>query len=195
DRYRDRQGKNKMTAAAAPNLSPSAQFFQAWSDNLAQVLGQTGGTPFPCAVSHESPPEMPPSAAGDLWIVATLSGALRGEMDFRLPAASAAPLAQLFMGETPTPAAEATAEQRDAVVELLRQVAGLVATQIKATWGESQLHLNASASAPSWPASVSAWLRAEKENATPLWIELHLSAALVAALRPSEKPESVQLRA
>jgi flagellar motor switch protein FliN/FliY len=27
-------------------------------------------------------------------------------------------------------------------------------------------------------------VRAEKENATPLWIELHLSAALAAALRP-----------
>ncbi|HEX3819445.1 MAG TPA: FliM/FliN family flagellar motor switch protein [Candidatus Sulfotelmatobacter sp.] len=167
-----------------PAVSPPAQFFQIWSDNLSQALAQIGSKPFPCSVFQEAPSEMPASSSTDLWVIANFSGALRGEMSFRLPAASAAPLAQLFMGEAPAPAAGATGEQREAVVELLRQVGGLVSTAIKEVWGETQLHLEASASGPSWPASSSAWVRAEKENATPLWIELHLSAALAAALRP-----------
>ena len=81
-------------------------------------------------------------------------------MSLRLPAASTLRLAQIFMSEPAACEAELTPDHREAAVELLRQVAGLVATSLKASWGEVQLRLEPSAGAPSWPASSTAWLRA-----------------------------------
>jgi flagellar motor switch protein FliN/FliY len=95
--------------------------------------------------------------------------------------------------EAAAPAVEApsvlTAENREAVVELLRQVAGLVATAVKADWGEVQLRLDPSPGAPSWPASAVFWLRAGEGSPAAMLLEMHLSAALVAGLR-AEKAEA-----
>jgi flagellar motor switch protein FliN/FliY len=157
-----------------------------WSENLAQALGQIAGSPFPCAAFPEAPADFPPPAATDVWLTATVSGSLRGEMSMRLPSASAAQLAQTFMGEAAIGTAEVNPELTEALVELMRQVGGLVASAIKAAWGEVQLHIEASATSPSWPASTTAWLRAAKEGIPPAWVEVQLSAALVASLRPAE---------
>lgn len=171
-----------MTEAAASALRPeSAQYVQAWVESLAQVLGQIAGSPLPCVVLPEAPAELAPIGDGDLWIVCTCSGGLRGEMSLRLPATSTLRLAQIFMSEPAAPEAEVTSDHREAAVELLRQVAGLVASALKASWGEVQLRLDLSAGAPSWPASCTTWLRAGEEHAAQ--VEVHLSAALAAALR------------
>ncbi len=69
------------------------------------------------------------------------------------------------------------------MAELLRQVAGIVATAIKARWGEVTLRLDFMPSPPSWPAASTFWLRAGADAAAALLLELQLSAALVAALR------------
>jgi flagellar motor switch protein FliN len=148
----------------------------------------------------------------DLWLVCACSGGLRGELSLRIPAASTLRLSQIFMNEPPTPPAEATAEvtavvtadaapdpaakptdeNREAVVELLRQVAGLVATALQAAWGEVQLRLDAAPGAPSWPASSTHWLHASEDSGA--LVEVHLSAALVAGLR-SEKAEKSEAAA
>jgi flagellar motor switch protein FliN/FliY len=94
------------------------------------------------------------------------------------------------MSEPADPAAGITPESREAVVELLRQVAGLVASTLKANWGEVQLRLDSSAAAPSWPAASTTWLRAGGDAAASL-LEIHLSAALVAGLR-AEKLETAK---
>jgi flagellar motor switch protein FliN/FliY len=86
----------------------------------------------------------------------------------------------------PAAAAEVTADHREAALELLRQVSGLAATEIKATRGEIQLHLEASAAAPSWPASFSGWFRVGEET-PPTLIEVHVSAALLASLRAEQQ--------
>jgi flagellar motor switch protein FliN len=178
-----------MTEAASAVLPRPALYVQAWVESLAQVLGQISGSPLPCVVLPEAPAETAPASEGDLWIAGACSAGLRGEMSLRLPPASILRLAQLFRSEPAAPEVEVTAEHREAAVELLRQVAGLVATAVQASWGEVQLRLDPSPGAPSWPAASTTWLRAGEDPAALL--EVQLSAALVAALR-TEKTEAPQ---
>ncbi len=170
-----------MTETAATD------FLQAWSEALARVLGQISGSAFPCVVRNEAPAEMAPPADGDFWMVCVCSGGLRGEMSLRLPAASTLRLAQIFMSEPAAPEAQLTADHGQATLELLRQVAGLVASTLTASWGETQLGLELSAVAPSWTASSSAWIQAGENS--PTWLEAHLSAALAATLRMEKEKE------
>ena len=207
--------------ASAPRPDPAA-YVEAWADSLAQVLTQISGSPLPWTALAELPPELAPAAGNEphhdpgqddlhhdelhndeLWILCATSGGLRGEMSLRIPAASARHLARIFMSEPAAPAASApavegasalTAENREAVVELLRQVSGLVASALKTGWGEVQLRLDPSPGAPSWPASAVFWLRAGEDSAARMLVEMHLSAALVAGLRP-EKEEKEKAEA
>jgi flagellar motor switch protein FliN/FliY len=160
-----------------------AQYLETWRDVLAQVLQEISGAPLPCSLSREAPADLTPPSESDLWIVVTALGAVRGEMSARCSAASTIRLAQIFMSQPAASATETTSEHRDAVLELLRQTAGLVATALKRTWGEVQLSLEASTGAPTWPASSTAWLQLGSDSATAPVIEIQLSAALVAALR------------
>jgi len=179
------------SSATAPRPEP-AQQAQIWAESFAQVLGQIAASAFPCVALTDAPPDLKPAEGGDLWLVCACSGGLRGEMYFRLPAASTLRLAQIFMSEPATPEAELTSDHRDATVELLRQVSGLVASSLKAGYGEVQLRLEPAPGAPSWPASFTAWLRAgEDPSAVPVTVEVGLSAALVAALR-TEKTEAAK---
>lgn len=169
-----------MSELAATSHPPLESFTEAWSKALSQVLGEIAGAPFAASVSPEASTEVPASSAADLGIVAACSGGLRGEMSLRIPPASIVRLAQTFMSEPANPAAEVTAQHREAVLELLRQAGGLVATSIASVWGEVQIRLEASDTTPSWAAASTVWLR---EDSSPLWIEIQLSAALMAALR------------
>ena len=172
-------------------MSHCAPYLQIWAQAIAQVMTEIAGASCPCAVLAESPAELSAVKEDDLWILIAGSGSVRGEMSVRIPAASMVRLAQTFMNEPSNPAAEVTAEYREAVLELFRQVGGLAATTTKAAGGEVQVRLEAAASSPTWPPSSIAWLRIGEE-ASPLGaIELQMSAALVASLRP-EKTESTQ---
>lgn len=173
-----------MTATAIPPQSDPGGYVQAWSESFSHVLGQIAGTPVPCAIGQEAEP----AAENDLWAVCTGSGALRGEQSFRIPAESAARLAQRFMSEAENPETPLTPEHGEAVVELLRQVAGMVATALRPRWGEVQFRLDPGTGPPSWPPSATFCLRCGEENSS-LVVELQMSAALVAALR-SERPEA-----
>jgi len=161
----------------------SARHVETWAQILGQVLGEIAGSPVPSAALFEPPAQLSPAAENDLWIVAACSGGLRGEMGIRLPSAAVVHLAQIFMGEPLVPGTEMTPAHREAVVELLRQVSGLVVTAIKAAWGEVQLRPEAAGGPPSWPASSTAWIRIGDPAAAASLVELQLSAALTAALR------------
>jgi flagellar motor switch protein FliN len=180
-----------MTETASVAHPEPSSYLQTWAESLAQVLGQISGSPWPCSVLTESPAEMPPAAPDDLWGTCFCSGSLRGEMSLRLPAASALRLAQIFMSEPAASDAQLTAQHREAAVELLRQVTGLAATALKSARGEVQLRLDPAVAAPSWPASSITWLRVGEDPTTAPLVELHLSAALSAALR-AEKTESAK---
>jgi flagellar motor switch protein FliN len=180
-----------MSEATIPVLqSEPLEFIGTWNDSFSQVLGQVTGAAFPCTLEREKPADLPAAIEGELWVVITCSGSVRGEMSLRMAATTVLRLGQAFMSEPPTPDAQPTADHRDAAVELLRQVSGIVATGVKERWGEIQFLVEAAAAAPSWPPATEFWLRAGDSTAVSVFLEFGLSAALIAQLR-TEKPEAV----
>lgn len=156
---------------------------EVWNTCVQNVLAQVSGQPLALALSLE--PLSP--ADSDVWYTVAAEGAIRGEMTLRLSAASGARLARKFLSE-PEPAAEAAGagqiapDQKEALEELLRQIAGLAATALAATvGGEVKLHLAASA-APSWSSDAIVCLRTGDEGAV-IALEIRLSPALAAALQ------------
>ncbi len=178
--------------AVTPEGKPAA-FAQIWADSFSQVLGRIIGSALPCAARTEAPAEFPPVGENDRWALVTSSGALRGEMSWRMPPATVLGLAQTFMSEPLAPEAPLMPDHAEAVVELLRQISGMVSTTAKARWGEIQLRIEMAATAPSWPPAETFWLQAGGEGAISVLLEFGLSAALVAELRTekSEAPKTV----
>ena len=90
----------------------------------------------------------------------------------------------------PAPAEAITAENKEALEEFLRQIAGLAATALAATaGGEVKLPLSATA-APSWSSDAIVCLQtATKPQPVPsIAIEIRISPALAAALPPRVQP-------
>jgi flagellar motor switch protein FliN len=176
-----------MTPSAAASLQPEVtDYLQAWARSLSQVMGQITAAPVLCAPLGTMPEGLLAAGPGDFWILCACSGGLRGEMSFRLVSTSVLRLAQIFTSEPAVPEAELTEEHRGAVVELLRQVAGVVATSFKMRGGEIQFRLDSAPSPTSWPASSTTWLRVGEEGTSSALLELHVSAALVAGLRADQ---------
>jgi flagellar motor switch protein FliN len=174
----------------APEQSISTAYVQVWAESFAQVLGQITGAPVPCEVQAA---DLAVAGADDLylWLLVTCTGGLRGEMNLRLPPATVLALAQTFMSEPLAPEAALTPDHREAVVEFLRQVAGIVASAVKARWGEVQLGIELAAAAPSWPVAETFKLQAGAEGPARVTLEFGLSAALIAELR-AEKGEAAK---
>ncbi len=169
---------------------------EAWKTCFQNVLSQVSGQ----AQIFEISSQPLSTADSDIWFTVVAGGAARGEMTLRLPAASGTRLAQKLLGETESPAGvtseppaaeNITAENKEALEELLRQIAGLAATALAATaGGEVQLHLAACA-APSWSSDAVFCLRAtnDAQAAAPtaaetITLEIQISPALAAALKP-----------
>ncbi|MGO9646873.1 MAG: flagellar motor switch protein FliN [Terriglobales bacterium] len=185
-------GDPVVPPSASPSPPPEGggrQFSQVWADSLAQVLGQIAGTPLPVENLAEVPTDVPPPDANDLQLLVVAAGALRGEMSLRIPLVSALGLAQLFLGEAQDAAVEMTTDHRQALEELVRQVAGYVATGAKPRWGEVQFQVETTA-APSWAAGASGWLGSAGSTPCRVWVEWKLSAALHAALVAASQPKA-----
>jgi flagellar motor switch protein FliN len=175
-----------MTEAAGPQLNPELNaWLEGWEKCMQVVLSQITGQP----VAFDSTAEALPGAESDLWFTVTVGGTTRGEMALRMSVATGVRLAQKLLMETEPAPEEPTADHKDALQELLRQVAGQAATALaSAAGGEIQLHLAASA-APSWSPSGIKSLHTRDEAGTPVDIEIQVSAALAAALAtPAKTP-------
>lgn len=177
-------------SASAAASSETAQYAQLWADGFAKVLQQIHGSAIACVVLSEIPEQ---AAAGpeDLLLLVACSGGLRGEMSLRTSAESTIRLAQNFLNESFSPDTTLSADHRDAVLELARQVAGVVTDALKPRWGEVQIRIEPT-SEPSWPPSAMTWLRAG-EGDYPAFAELRLSAPLLADLRPQENADAPSL--
>jgi len=179
--------------APAPPPSPSApdavssEYLAIWAESFTQVLTQIAGSPLTVEILTGPPPETLTPSDGDAQVMVVAAGALRGEMSLRIPRGAVQALGQLFLGEPQDAAAEFKPDHREAVEELLRQIAGHGATALKPRWGEVQLRVEASA-APSWPPGACGWLASTGDTPTRLWIEWQLSAALHTALAAAPPP-------
>lgn len=176
-----------MAEDVAPLVQPTAeaaqQFVQLWVESLSFVLGQIVGQPFSFA-AEQSTPESPDATETDVCTTVTAGGEVRGEMCLRIPSASAAAMAKAFAGQRAE--GEVTNDDRAAIEELLRQVAGHVSTSAKNIWPELPLNL-ALSQAPTWPAAVSGWMRSAAGGPAEIAIEWRLSAALNASLASAQQ--------
>jgi len=178
-----------MTDEASPEMSPAPAlageearaYMRLWAQSLAQVLGQISGSPVAVDCLAEVPAEAPAHGETDLQFLVAADGGLQGEMALRIPLAVALAVGQLFLGETQDAAAEFKSDYREAVEELLRQVAGYAASALKPRWGEVQLRPQAAA-VPSWPSGASGWIGPSGDASVRIWVEWQLNAALSTAL-------------
>jgi flagellar motor switch protein FliN len=170
-------------STTAESMSPEiTSYLRAWTDSFAAVVGQVAGSSNPFELLDQAPADNPAASAEDPWLIAASSGKLSGELAFRLSSADARRLSQLFVGEPQDGGTELPSEQREALLELLRQVAGYATTNLKSQWGEIPIRLEL-APAPTWAAAATAWLGCKLP--APIAVEVRLSAALVASLRAS----------
>ena len=167
-----------MTEAAKELSAEQKAWLDAWEKCAQIVISEITGQP----VVFEVAPEAAPGEASDLWYTVVVGGAVRGEMTLRLPIASGVRLAQKFLQEIEPAPEEPTAEHKEALEELVRQIAGQAATALTSiAGGEVQFHVAASGS-PSWSPSSTRTLHTRDEQGTPVTIEIQISAALTATL-------------
>jgi flagellar motor switch protein FliN/FliY len=177
--------------APAKNPAPALRtelhnWCEAWKTCFQNVLSQISGQP---AVFEVSPQPLP-ATDSDVWYTVVAGGTVHGEMSLRLPAASGTRLAQKLLSETEPAAPGITAEHKEALEELLRQVAGLAATALAATaGGEVQLNLSA-AVAPSWSSDAIVCLQTPDQDGAFTSVEIQISPALAAELQPKAQPAS-----
>lgn len=185
------EAQNHPAPELQPELRPEVRgWCEIWKDCLQNVVSQVAGQPHVFELSAQ-----PVTAAdSDAWYTVVAGGAVHGEMTLRLPPASATRLAQKFLGEPAASegslagSASTTSEHKEALEELLRQVAGLAATALAANaGGEVQLHLEQSG-APSWSSDAVASLQARDEAGDLLTLEIKLSPALAAEIQPRVPP-------
>jgi flagellar motor switch protein FliN len=171
----------------APELRPELRnWCEAWKTCLQNVLSQVSGQ----ATAFEISSQPLPATDSDVWFAVVAGGVVRGEMILHLPADSGTRLAQKLLSETEPAAPGISTEHKEALEELLRQVAGLAATALAASaGGEVKFSLSPSA-APSWSTDAIVCLQTRDEAGTPIRVEIQISPALSAELQPRVQPTS-----
>jgi flagellar motor switch protein FliN/FliY len=172
------------------------QYSRLWAENTARILEQLHGSAF-VATAQPAGEAAPGSAGGaadageKLWINFKVSGKLAGDQAFSFSPADGVRLSQMLMSETVDGAVPLGEGHTDALNELFRQFAGVVAAACKAKYGGAVEFQLESALAPTWqPASSASWIFAAPQIA-PLQWKLLTSAELHAALLAAE-PKAAQ---
>jgi flagellar motor switch protein FliN/FliY len=156
---------------------------------FAELCAQTAASLLNSALGGDWQVELAPAAdreAGDnrIWVRFTANRDLTGELAFVVAAREATVLAQRFMGE-PVGTGELTADHREAIDELFRQLTGQLATALKSDIGEVELRF-LGGEAPAWTPAGKFLLNATTEGLPPLSIDLWLDPAIATALGPGE---------
>ncbi len=142
-----------MTNTAALE-EPAREFVQLWSGSIGGVMGQVASVPFPVEITDTGTEALPAPSEGDAYLMVTAAGAARGEMSFRIPGAGALDLVKVFMGDTDVARSELTTDDRSALEELFRQIAGHVSTSARPRWKELPFTV-VLAQAPTWSPGAS----------------------------------------
>ena len=166
------------TSSVAP-VGPVNNFIQLWADAVAVVMGQIASAPYPMrAVGDEG---MPPATAGDVQLTITAAGPVRGEMSVRIPAPTAIEWVKVFTANPDVSGPEPSADDRAAVEELIRQIAGHVVTNARPKGLEIQL-TTVLGDSPTWSPGASGWICSAEGAAKTAQLEWKLSSALASAL-------------
>jgi flagellar motor switch protein FliN/FliY len=159
------------------------EFLEAWSATFADVLTQIGGAPVACNLNSDTPADSSVLTGPDHWIIATVTGRLSGELALRICGAAARRLARFFMGEGNDNETEVSTEYAEALLELLRQVAGHAVTKLKSRWNDVQVNMELGTT-PTWAYGNACWFSFQFDP--PVAFEVRISAALAPTLRTKQ---------
>ena len=159
---------------------------EVWESCFKKVISQVSGQ----SIVFETSPQPLPITDFDVWYTVVAAGAVHGEMILHLPAGSGTILAQKLLSETEPAAPGITPEHKEALEELLRQVAGLAATAVASTAGGEVKLSVASSAAPTWSSAAVVSFQTRDEAGRPISIEIRISPALAAGLQPKVSPSA-----
>lgn len=169
-----------MSAAAAQSpVLDHLDFVRVWAKSLAELLSQTSDAPVACEVLPRIPDNAGARGKHDLWVIATLTGTLLGELSFRLTPADARQFVQKYEAKADN---SDTTIREDAVLDLFRKAAATVSAQLKTAGTDVQVQL-AFGPAPAWAPAATSYVQANL--GTQAFVEVVLNEALVASLRAS----------
>jgi flagellar motor switch protein FliN len=168
-----------MSSPGILSAGPVKAFAQLWIEALCTVMSQVASASFP--VQEGGADNMPEAVAEDVQLTIAATGTVRGEMNLRLPPGTAVDLAKIFASDTDAARTELTADDRSALEELFRQIAGHVATSAKPKGLEVQLTV-VLGEVPTWPPAASGWIYSAPTAPRAVQIEWKLSSALSTAL-------------
>ena len=161
-----------------------AKFCQLWPEEIGSLLGQMGVAGAAASGSEPKPIE---DGTKELFASAVHArfvggGALKGELAIVCETSVALALAQAFMSEPLDAAAEFGSSHRDAFLELVRQVAGVVATDWKQDSGSDVLISFHSAAEPPFAGATEVNIEVHGETLPSVNLKLVLNKEMVDVL-------------
>jgi flagellar motor switch protein FliN len=173
-----------VSPAPIPEITtPDQEYSRVWAESAARILEQLHGAAFVAKAQPTDEPKEGNAPETDcLWINFKLSGRLAGDQAFQFSSSDGVRLAQMLMSEPLDADVPLSEGHTDALNELFRQFAGLVATACKTKYGAPVEFQLETALAPTWQAvSHAPWIFAAPQ-VTPLQWKLLVSTELHAAL-------------
>ena len=164
-------------AAASPAFQPNVMV-EVVCKAFGEVLSQALSGEWTVGPSSEGASQF--SETPSLCFQFAHSGPVSGNASIEMCTADVLSLAQKFLQEEANPSAELSGDHKEAVLELLRQVAGVAQTGLKAHFGEIKIDVSFLEKAP---ASGQALLVAATDSSgQKIWIELRQSDELLASV-------------
>jgi flagellar motor switch protein FliN len=176
-----------------PNPQPHGKlqpWFEAWKASVQSVLSQVSRHTEIFSLT----PEPIGTTESDLRYSVVAAGAVQGEMALRVPMLSGIRLSRKFLGgiaTSPEPPAGSTTEttiaitndDKEALEELLRQIAGVVSNSVAVLVGEDvQLQLSLAEAPWAVTADAVATVLSRDEGGAEIAIEIRLSPALATSV-------------
>jgi len=172
------------------------KFCKLWPEELASLLGQMGVAG--AAATGEAPKPVE-STTQELFASGVHArfvggGALKGELAIVCETSAALALAQAFMPEPMEASAEFGNSHRDAFLELLRQVAGVVATDWKSEVGLDVLISFHSAAEPPFAGETEMAVEIRGESLPSVTVKLVLNRELteILSIQPAAPPAAAK---
>jgi flagellar motor switch protein FliN/FliY len=156
--------------------TPFFNFLDAFVQAASEVFSQALGTPWTVELAAADA-----RAADDAplqYFQLSVSGQLAGHAAFEFQGPDVVRLAQDFLGETTDPSSDLSVDHLEALIKLLRQVAGVATTRLKSNFGDVTLQLDA-AEAPTWTGNTVRLIAKEASGAS-VRLGLRLSPGLEA---------------
>lgn len=161
-------------------------FLDAVRKATSEVFSQALSASWSVEIDTREDAQTPDASA--LCFQISLSGGLRGEALIQVGPADALLLAQKFLAESVDPSQELSPERKEALQELLRQMAGSVATALKSMFGETKLEVTG-VDTPTWQ-GVTVTLLASDTDSSKLPLCLRLSSELLASVSSTKSADS-----